>query len=59
MIKGYAGRIEEHSRWFYSCILYVQNKGLSLLRTVVPNPLDQTQTIEFSLESDKILQVQF
>ena len=42
-----AGRIEEHSRWFYSCILYVRNKGLSLLRTVVPYPSDQTQTIEF------------
>ena len=54
-----AAGIEEHSRWFYSCILYVQNKGPSLLRTVVPCPSDQAQTIEFSLESEKILEVQF
>ena len=37
--------IEEHSRWFYSCIFYVQNKGPNLLRTVVPCPSDQAQTI--------------
>ena len=54
-----AAGIEEHSRWFYSCILYVQNKGPNLLRTVVPCPSDQAQTIEFSLESEKIPQVQF
>ena len=53
-----AARIEKHSRWFYSCI-HVQNKGPNLLRTVVPCPSDQAQTIEFSLESEKILEVQF
>ena len=43
----------------YNKCKHSKNKGTSPLRTVVPSLSNQTQTIEFSLESEKILQVQF
>ena len=38
---------------------YLENKGPSSLRTMIPCSSNQVQTIEFSLESGKIVQVQF